>query len=159
MAVESGNGAAVGIVVGFALLGLVWAFISAKIWQNKGGSFGVGFALGFFLGVIGLLIVALRQPSGSREPVLMSAPPPPPAGPPAGTGAVPPGPGRPPGAKRKLDCNNCGRRMREEGGVTVVGGTPGAAPPIVKLRCDNCDITRFEYREEIERELAEEASG
>lgn len=155
MAVEGGGGGAViGIVVGVSLLGFVWAFIAAKIWQNKGGSFGVGFALGFFLGLIGLVIVSLRTPSGG--PFLRPAtpvPPPPsqgfsPAPPPVASG------------KRKLDCNNCGRRMTiDEGGVTYVGGAPGAAPPIVKLYCSNCDITRFEYREEIERELAGEANG
>jgi hypothetical protein len=42
----------------------------------------------------------------------------------------------------------------DAGGVTVYGGGSGP-PPIVKLRCDNCDITRFEQRADIEQELAE----
>jgi hypothetical protein len=57
--------------------------------------------------------------------------------------------------KMKLQCNECGGRMRvESGGVTVHGGGSGS-PPIVKLRCDNCDITRFEQRADIDRELAQ----
>jgi len=58
-------------------------------------------------------------------------------------------------AKYKLQCNKCGGKMRiDPDGVTMVGGGPGPAP-IVKLRCDKCDITRFEQRSDIERELAE----
>ena len=45
------------ILVGFGLAG-------SSIWKKKGGSPGVGFALGFFLGLIGLLIAALATPSG-----------------------------------------------------------------------------------------------
>jgi len=58
-------------------------------------------------------------------------------------------------AKKKLECNKCGGRMRiDPGGVIVVGGS--GPPPNVKLRCDKCDITRFERRSEIDRELAAE---
>jgi hypothetical protein len=56
---------------------------------------------------------------------------------------------------KKLVCNQCGGKMRiTTEGVHVYGGGPS---PIVKLRCDKCDITRFENREDIERELAEES--
>lgn len=59
----------------------------------------------------------------------------------------------------KMDCNECGGKMRiDTGGVTVVGGGPGPTP-IVKLRCDKCDITRFEQRSDIERELAGSAKA
>lgn len=37
-------------------------------------------------------------------------------------------------------------------GVHVYGGGPS---PIVKLRCEKCNITRMEKREDIENELAE----
>jgi hypothetical protein len=58
-------------------------------------------------------------------------------------------------AKKKLECNECGGKMRiDTGGITVVGGGPGT-PSIVKLRCDKCNINRREKRSDIERELAE----
>ena len=44
------------------------------------------------------------------------------------------------------------------GGVVVVGGSPGPSP-IVKLRCEKCNITRFENRDDIENELAEDDSS
>jgi hypothetical protein len=47
---------------------------SGFIWQNKGGNFALGFVLGLFLGLIGLIIVAVAQPGGSRSVL-------PPAGP------------------------------------------------------------------------------
>jgi len=54
---------------------------------------------------------------------------------------------------KKLECNECGGVMRiDTGGVYIYGGGPS---PIVKLRCDNCDITRFEKREDIDAELAD----
>jgi len=56
---------------------------------------------------------------------------------------------------KKLNCNKCGGKMRmTTEGVHVYGGGPS---PIIKLRCDKCDITRFEKREDIERELAEDS--
>lgn|GEM_PF-2750514 len=52
----------------------------------------------------------------------------------------------------KLSCTECGGTMRiATEGVHVIGGGPS---PIIKLRCDKCDITRLEKREDIERELA-----
>jgi hypothetical protein len=59
-------------------------------------------------------------------------------------------------AKKKMECNNCGGRMRiDTEGVHVMGG---GESPILKLRCDNCDITRMEYRADIEAELAAEGA-
>lgn len=37
------------------------------IWQSKGGNFALGFLLGLFLGLIGLIIVAVAQPGGNRS--------------------------------------------------------------------------------------------
>ena len=55
--------------------------------------------------------------------------------------------------KKKLECNECGGEMRiDTGGVHVHGG---GSSPIAKLRCDKCDTTRFEKREDIEAELAD----
>ncbi len=56
--------------------------------------------------------------------------------------------------EKKLKCRQCGERMNiTTEGVHVFGGGPS---PIVKLRCEKCNITRFENRVDIERELAEE---
>lgn len=61
--------------------------------------------------------------------------------------------------KMKLQCNECGANMRvESGGVTVHGGVSGT-PPVVKLWCDKCDITRFEQRAAIDKELAQLAAS
>ncbi len=55
-------------------------------------------------------------------------------------------------AKKKMECNKCGGKMRiDKKGVTVVGG---GESPIVKLRCDKCDITRMELKTDIDAELA-----
>ena len=54
---------------GFAIalvVNAVFGFICGNIWQNKGGSFGIGFLLGFFLDFIGLIIVLVVAPGGSQ---------------------------------------------------------------------------------------------
>lgn len=43
------------------IIGLVCGFVSAKIAQGKGYSYGAFFALGFFLGIIGLIISLVLQ--------------------------------------------------------------------------------------------------
>jgi len=54
---------------------------------------------------------------------------------------------------KKLLCNRCGGLMAATSeGVFMVGAAPKAAPPVLKLRCEKCDITRFEKRAEIEGE-------
>jgi translation elongation factor EF-1alpha len=54
--------------------------------------------------------------------------------------------------KPKLRCNQCRGQMQvDPGGVYSYGTAPS---PIVKLRCEHCDITRFENRNEVERELS-----
>ena len=57
----------------------------------------------------------------------------------------------------RLICTECGQKMRKTtDGVHVYGG---GKSPIVKLRCDKCDITRFEKREDIEAEESAEFPG
>ena len=56
---------------------------------------------------------------------------------------------------KKLICTECGGKMSiAKGGVHVYGNVSN---PPVKLRCDKCDITRFENREDVEKELADES--
>lgn len=67
--------------------------------------------------------------------------PPPPA--PLGQPTVPP--------KMKTRCVKCGQKMTiTSRGVIFLG--PGE-PNVVKLRCEQCDITRFERKPDIENEL------
>ncbi len=47
--------------------GVIFGLISLAVWQNKGGSPVVGFLWGFFLGLIGLIVVAVARPSGTRK--------------------------------------------------------------------------------------------
>jgi hypothetical protein len=51
--------ALVGTLIVGALIGL-WGM---KVWRDKGGSAVVGFVLGFFLGLVGMIIVFLATPS------------------------------------------------------------------------------------------------
>jgi hypothetical protein len=56
-------GAAFGGVIAFWLvLGILFGVVAGNIWRGKGGEFGLGFIVGFFLGVIGLVIVAVLTP-------------------------------------------------------------------------------------------------
>ena len=56
---------------------------------------------------------------------------------------------------KKLICTACGGKMRiTTEGVHVYGNVSNLP---VKLRCDKCDITRFENSEDIEKELAVES--
>lgn len=55
------------LLVVWVLLGLIPSFICGSVWHNKGGSYGIGFALSFFLGVIGWLIVGIGHPSRTTE--------------------------------------------------------------------------------------------
>lgn len=54
---------------------------------------------------------------------------------------------------KKLKCNECGNTMTSTTeGVNYVGGRPSAESALLKLRCEKCNITRFEKRWEIEGE-------
>jgi len=54
---------------------------------------------------------------------------------------------------KKLKCNECGNTMTSTTeGVNYVGGRPSAESALLKLRCEKCNITRFERRWEIEGE-------
>lgn len=50
------------------IIPLLFGYASSKIWSGKGGSPGAGFLLGFFLGIIGLVIVAVATPSRAASP-------------------------------------------------------------------------------------------
>lgn len=54
--------------------GLIFGFISAMVWSGKGGHFGIGFLIGFLLGLIGLIIVAVAKPSGQKSKTLRECP-------------------------------------------------------------------------------------
>ena len=47
--------------------GTVVGALASLIWSQKGGSPGAGFALGFFLGLIGLLYVGFAQPERTGD--------------------------------------------------------------------------------------------
>ena len=51
----------------------------------------------------------------------------------------------------KSTCVECGQKMTiTSEGVFFMGG---GEPNVVKLRCERCNITRFEKKAEMEREL------
>ncbi|MFQ6081080.1 MAG: hypothetical protein ACE5OW_05385 [Candidatus Bathyarchaeia archaeon] len=61
---------------------------------------------------------------------------------------------------KKLKCTECGSVMdTTTEGVFYVGGPPAPESAIVKLRCERCNITRFEKRWEIEGEWIEWEDG
>lgn len=52
---------------------------------------------------------------------------------------------------KKLICNQCGQVMTTTTeGVNYASGSPSPEAAILKLRCDTCDITRFEKRWEVD---------
>ena len=73
---SSGGGSNTLLLIGVS--GIVFGFISMFVWKNKGGSPPIGFVLGFFLGLIGLIIVAIAKPSRPATTSGPSDPPPPP---------------------------------------------------------------------------------
>jgi hypothetical protein len=59
-------------------VGVFWVLpivLASNIWTNKGGSGGAGFALGFFLGWIGVLIAAIATPSRALSTTGVGVPP------------------------------------------------------------------------------------
>jgi hypothetical protein len=77
---SDGGGYGAGFLAGIAVVAVVLGLISMNIWKGKGGSPAIGFVLGFFLGIIGLIIVALAKPTNPRttdQPPPPGAPPPP----------------------------------------------------------------------------------
>jgi hypothetical protein len=54
--------------------GLVFGLLAMRTWTRKGGSPVLGFVLGFFLGLIGWLIVALMRGPGYRAPAAYQPP-------------------------------------------------------------------------------------
>lgn len=72
-----------GAIVGIILVqGVLFGAVASGIWSSKGGSAGAGFALGFFLGLLGLIYMAAAKPAGFSQakvtaastPILPSAP-------------------------------------------------------------------------------------
>lgn len=56
-----------GLIIGVGItVGVICGFLSAAIAQHKGFSGGPFFLLGFFLGVIGLVITAAARPAPPR---------------------------------------------------------------------------------------------
>lgn len=56
----------VGFFLLLAVVGwVVCGFVAGAVWESKGGSFGAGFALGLFLGYLGLFYVAFAKPDGA----------------------------------------------------------------------------------------------
>jgi len=53
----------------------------------------------------------------------------------------------------KMICNNCGGLMRIAPENLKVVGQASGTEAIVALRCDKCNITRFEARSDIEEEM------
>lgn len=47
--------------------GVFFGVVAMLIWRNKGGEAWVGFLWGFFLGLIGLIVVAVANPAGRRR--------------------------------------------------------------------------------------------
>lgn len=58
-----GGAEALVILVWIGVFWILPIIFSSQIWTNKGGGGGAGFALGFFLGWIGVLIAAIATPS------------------------------------------------------------------------------------------------
>ena len=54
----------------------------------------------------------------------------------------------------KMICNNCGGLMRIAPENLKVVGQASGTEAIVALRCDKCNITRFEARSDIEEEIS-----
>ncbi len=77
-----------------ALIGY-WA---GKVGQRNGRSFGLCFCLGFFLGLIGLLVVYLIGPAYDSRPAPYGVAPPPGQG-----------PGPDPNQQRTMVCGQCGK--------------------------------------------------
>jgi hypothetical protein len=65
---QSDTDAGMAILGTLAVMGVVCGIISSIAWSNKGGSSWTGFLLGFFLGVIGLLVALLGKPSVPLAP-------------------------------------------------------------------------------------------
>lgn len=53
------------LAVGFLIVWLLFGFLCASIWSKKGGNGFVGLIIGLFLGIIGLIVVAVATPSGT----------------------------------------------------------------------------------------------
>lgn len=61
---------------------------------------------------------------------------------------------------KKLKCTKCNSPMdTTTKGVRYVGGRPSPESALIKLRCEKCDITRFEKKWEIEGEWIEWKDG
>lgn len=55
------------IIAGYFVGGLFWGMISGFIYKDKGGSFEAGFVWGFFLGIIGVIIVSLQKDKSEKS--------------------------------------------------------------------------------------------
>jgi hypothetical protein len=62
---DMGGGEGLLILVIIGGFWLAPMFIAANIWEQKGGSGGIGFLMGLFLGWIGVIIAAVATPTAS----------------------------------------------------------------------------------------------
>jgi hypothetical protein len=120
-----------GFFLGLLLIDvLVFGFVAGAIWQNKGGSFGAGFAWGALLGILGLIYVAAakpvprmsqNQPGLPVGPASSLAPAPVVAGPVNASvpqHATTPSPSALPAAPRQMrECPHCKEPMRRDASV------------------------------------------
>lgn len=89
----------------FIFLLFAWAcfgYWGGRVAQGKGYSFGLGFAVGFFGGLIGIVILYIIKPARRREDYLRQYPPPT-----SHHYGAPPGPPPDQPAPRNKVCNQC----------------------------------------------------
>jgi hypothetical protein len=112
-------------VGGLILLALVievaLAFVAGQVWRDKGGDYAVGFLAGLFLGILGLILVAILTPqaaltglAGGRSVGIEPAQRPPAVR----TGLAPREPGsQAHGPNSARECPHCWEPMRRDGSV------------------------------------------
>ena len=91
----------------YVVLLCLWGAMCGYIWQNKGGSFIAGFLLGFFLFLIGLIIVLAARPH--EAPAVYVNATAAPTRPAPGLASTPP--------NRLRECPHCKEPMRRDASV------------------------------------------
>lgn len=116
----------IGLIIGYCISGLIFGFICQHVAESKG--YDTGFAWGFWLGMIGLIVVAVKPDIRQTSPVAYT----------------PMYPNAAPAPDKKWTCTCGAKNSMSLSYCTACRRTRGEAKPVRKVSCPHCGASNNE---------------